>query len=103
MQYQNRRAALNDTFRQTFEGGVVWVTRGIAALHPFIQGDIIHGVRRFAAFDKQNDPYGEHAFGALVVDGAGKVFWKIDHLSPDMAPETAAASRVLTIMLAEEY
>ena len=49
MQYQNRRAALNDTFRRTFEGGVVWVTRGIAALHPFIQGDIIYGVRRFSS------------------------------------------------------
>ena len=51
MQYQNRRAALNDTFRRTFEGGVVWVTRGIAALHPFIQGDIIYGVRRYNTFD----------------------------------------------------
>ena len=103
MQYQNRRAALNDTFRRTFEGGQVMVTRGIAALHPFIQGDIIYGVRRLAAFDKQNDPYGEHAFGALVIDGAGKVFWKIEHIAPDMATETAPASRVLTIMLAEEY
>ena len=102
MQYQNRRAALNDTFRRTFEGGVVWVTRGIAALHPFIQGDIIHGVRRYNTFDTCNDPHGEHNFGALEIDGAGKVFWKIDHVIPDMALDPAPASRVLTIMLAEE-
>jgi hypothetical protein len=103
MQYQNRRAALNDAFRQTFDGGRVMVTPGIAALHPFIQGDIIHGIRCFNTFNKQNDPYGEHDCGAILVDGAGKVFWKIDHVAPDTGAETAPASRVLTIMLAEEY
>ena len=109
MQYQNRRAALNDAFRQSFDGGRVMVTRGIAALHPFVQGDILFEVRRFNAFNEQNDPYGEHDFGALDVDGAGKVFWKIDYYAPDMCSgsadpaSVALTSRVLTIMLAEEY
>jgi hypothetical protein len=109
MQYQNRRAALNDAFRQSFAGGRVMVTRGIAALHPYIQSDILFEVRRFNAFNEANDPYGEHDFGAIDVDGAGKVFWKIDYYAPDMRrgsadpSNPALTSRVLTIMLAEEY
>jgi hypothetical protein len=109
MQYQNRRAALNDAFRRSFDGGRVMVTRGVAALHPFIQGNIIFEVRRFSAFNDQNDPCGEHDFGAIDVDGAGKVIWKIDSFAPDMRfggdgpANTALTSRVLTIMLAEEY
>lgn len=109
MHYQNRRAALNDAFRQSFNGGRVMVTRGIAALHPFVQGDILFEVRRFNAFNEQNDPYGEHDCGALDIDGAGKVFWKIDYYAPDMdtgssdPANPALTSRVLTIMLAEEY
>ena len=109
MQYQNRRAALNDAFRRTFDGGRIMVTHGIAMLQPFIQGNIIFEVRCFNAFNEKNDPYGEHDFGAIDVDGAGKVLWKIDSYAPDMLSGrgdpsgTVLTSRVLTIMLAEEY
>jgi len=109
MHYTNRRAALNDAFRQSFTGGRVMVTRGVAALHPEVQMNIIYEVRRFDAFNEDNDPYGEHDFGAVDVDGAGKVFWKIDYYAADMKhgsfdpANPALTSRVLTVMLAEEY
>lgn len=55
-----------------------------------------------------NDPYGEHDFGSLIVDG-NKVFWKIDYYDKGMqyaSPDPANLSvtvRVMTIMLADEY
>ena len=85
------------------------VTRGIVALHPYIQGNILFEVRRFNAFSEQNYPDGEHDFGAIDVDGAGKVFWKIYYYATYMRTgsadpaSVALTSRVLTIMLAEEY
>ena len=65
-------------------------------------------VRTFDTFTRDNDPHGEHDFGAFAVDGE-KCFWKIDcydksleHGSEDPAdPELTV--RVLTVMLAEEY
>jgi hypothetical protein len=55
-----------------------------------------------------NDPYGEHDFGALTVEDR-KIFFKIDYYdralaggSPDPA-DPRVTTRVLTIMLAEEY
>ena len=52
--------------------------------------------------------YGEHDFGALEVDGE-RLFWSIDYFdrslaagSPDQA-DPSVTTRVLTIMLAEEY
>jgi len=64
--------------------------------------------RVFDEFSQANDPYEEHDFGALDVDGH-RVFFKIDYYdtklewhSPDPAnPEVT--ERVITIMLAEEY
>ncbi len=65
-------------------------------------------MRCFNAFDKGNDPWGEHDFGAFAQDGE-KLFWKIDAYdlsmtmgSPNPANE-AVTVRVLTIMLSEEY
>ena len=60
------------------------------------------------AFCEDNDPYGEHDFGAFEVEGE-KLFWKIDyydkaleHGSEDPADPTRT-TRVLTVMLASEY
>jgi hypothetical protein len=69
---------------------------------------ILEAVARFNSFDEDNDPYGEHDFGALEVEGE-RLFFKIDYYdqslsahSPDPADETVT-KRVLTVMLAEEY
>ena len=63
---------------------------------------------RFDAFNKDNDPYGEHDCATLVVEGH-KIIWKIDYYdhslqyaSHDPADPTLT-HRVMTVMLAEEY
>jgi hypothetical protein len=65
-------------------------------------------VRTFADFSPDNDPHGEHDFGAIEQDGV-RYFWKIDAYdrwmqfgSPDPA-DPSVTTRVLTIMRADEY
>ena len=97
---------LNDSFRQTFGGGRVVVTAGIAD-RPDLGGILDH-VKRFTDFTHANDPHGEHDFGAFDHEGE-KLFWKIDYYnrtltagSSNPADETIT-TRVLTIILAREY
>ena len=100
---------LNDAFRTAFAGqGRIFVTAGIAALSPDEQVEIMRRVHGFIVFAPDNDPYAEHDFGSF--DYAGKtIFWKIDCYDRDLnfgSPDPADANvttRVLTVMLAEEY
>ena len=99
---------LNDQFRLTCQGGKVMMTGGINALPVSIKSRILERVRTFDAFSEENDPHGEHDFGAFQFDGVG-VFFKIDYFdkdlnfqSPDPA-DPAVTERVITLMLAEEY
>jgi hypothetical protein len=98
---------LNDAFRKSGVGGVVAVTPGIKALGPDALAAIIHDIRCNAEFTADNDPYEEHDMGSLR-HGSARLFWKIDHDtelaygSPDPSDPTVT-TRVLTIMLAEEY
>jgi hypothetical protein len=101
-------AVLNDAFRTSFLGGTVCVT---AAVHEkgaeFVKAALA-AVRDFSTFDGDNDPYGEHDFGSLTVEGQ-KLYWKIDYFDPSMlhhAPDPAdreTTRRVLTILFPEEY
>jgi len=100
--------ALNDALRTLQGEGRVFVTAGIAALPDTQQAEIMRRVFAFSDFTPENDPHGEHDFGSF--EHAGKtIFWKIDYYdrtldmgSPDPADE-AVTTRVLTVMLAEEY
>jgi hypothetical protein len=66
------------------------------------------GVRAFDQFNEDNDPHGEHDFG-LIEDHDVRCFWKVDYYARDMelmSPDPADPSvttRVLTVMLADEY
>lgn len=99
---------LNDRLRTTGLGGNIFITRGIDALPQEDFGAIMDKVRSFDAFTEDNDPYGEHDFGAFTHEGR-KVFWKIDTYDPSMEwgsedpSDAEKTARVLTIMLAEEY
>jgi len=102
-------SGLNDLLRATFLTGKVVLTEGVRALPAEIQSEVLTRVRCFSVFTEDNDPLGEHDFGAFDIDGAGRIFWKIDcydrdlqYASPDPANPHVTA-RVLTIMLAEEY
>jgi len=103
-----RVAALNDAFRRTFVGGQVVETAGVRALGERDRISLLLAVRRDEGFDPSNDPHGEHDFGTVEVGGE-RCFWKIDYYdrtlsraSPDPA-DPGITTRVLTIMLAEEY
>lgn len=98
---------LNDALRAHGIGGRLFATRGIHDLPDDLRTRVIDQVRVFDCFTPENDPYGEHDFGALEIDGM-RVFFKIDYYganglhSPDPSDPTVTA-RVLTIMLADEY
>jgi hypothetical protein len=100
--------SLNDRFRRTLEGGRALVTRGVLAKGEAFAARAIAAVKAFDAFTPDDDPYGEHDFGAVEVDGI-RVFFKVDYYdlseqagSPDPADPNVTV-RVLTIMLAQEY
>ncbi|MQB05741.1 DUF3768 domain-containing protein [Agrobacterium tumefaciens] len=106
---QTRRIReLNDVFRTTWLTGKVLLTSGIQNLPDSTQSRIAEAVQGFNAFTPDNDPHGEHDFGAVTINGH-KVFWKIDYYDPTLQygsedpANPAVTKRVLTIMLAEEY
>ena len=103
-----RIRALNDRLRTGLTGGRIQVTHGVAALGADAAAQAWLAVSNFTDFSPGNDPYGEHDFGAFQL-GAAQLFWKIDYYDTslgggalDPADETSC-SRILTIMLAEEY
>lgn len=104
----NRIQILNDQFRQTFVGGRVMMTAGIAAMDDDDRRALINRVRLFDAFTPDNDPYGEHDFGWIGI-GEGRYFWKIEYYDPTLtcgsidASDAVATERVLTLMCADEY
>lgn len=103
---------LNDAFRQnlphTGKGYRFNVTSGVATLGPERLAQLINSVRTFANFSEDNDPHGEHDFGAIAQEGV-RYFWKIDAYdrsmdfgSPDPG-DPAVTTRVMTLMRADEY
>src|SRR5260370_14377111 len=99
---------LNDAFRRTFKGGRVMMTAGVDALPPDVKAMAIRRVATFSEFTEDNDPHGEHDFGSFEIAGR-KFFWKIDAYDADMRygsedpTDPNKTTRVLTIMLANEY
>lgn len=90
-------------------------TEGINHLALEDQSRIRELVETFDAFTEDNDPYGEHDFGSFDYqcsrgpERTVKVFWKIDYYAKDLnggsehPEDPRQTTRVLTIMLAEEY
>lgn len=100
---------LNDQFRQTGQGrDSIMITEGVQAKGSAFTLAAVNAVRSFDAFSDENDPWGEHDFGAIELEGE-KIFFKIDyydlslqHGSENPANESCT-HRVLTILLASEY
>lgn len=108
-------AALNDEFRQAgplfsrmrFDG--LWlITAGVQAQGPQFVWSALIGTQNFDRFIPDNDPYGEHDFGSLLIEHE-RVLWKIDYLergTPWGAQDPTDSDRtcrMIMIMLAEEY
>jgi len=99
---------LNDAFRQTFAGGKVVVSAGVAELAEIAVANALLEVARYDRFDEDNDPYGEHDFGAFEFLSR-TFFWKIEYYDLTLAAgsedpsDPQCTTRVLTLMLADEY
>lgn len=63
--------------------GQLLLTPGIADLPVDDIAAILMKVRGFDSFTADNDPHGEHDFGALHHKG-WRCFWKIDYYAADM-------------------
>ncbi|RZM36948.1 MAG: DUF3768 domain-containing protein [Sphingomonas sp.] len=116
---------LNDAARERPGlASIANVTSGFQALADTDRLAALAAIIGFAAFGEDNDPYGEHDFGAVYClasgqwtqerpDDAGQigttVFWKVDcydtalTYGSDAPWDEQRTKRVLTIMLASEY
>src|SRR5438309_756455 len=99
---------LNDTVRTTMTGGRVMMTAGVDAVPSDVKAMVIRRVATFSDFTPDNDPHGEHDFGSFTLVGR-KFFWKIDYydkrceFGSEDPSDPQKTTRVLTIMLAEDY
>ena len=99
---------LNDLFRTTMTGGRVLMTAGVNALPSDAKAMVVRRVATFSEFTADSDPHGEHDFGNFSLAGR-KFFFKIDYYDANMEfgsenpADLTKTTRVLTIMLAEEY
>ena len=99
---------LNDAFRTTMSGGKVFLTARVDALPSDVKAMAIRKVATFSDFTADNDPHGEHDFGSFELAGR-KFFWKIDYydlameFGSDDPADPSKTTRVMTIMLPEEY
>lgn len=106
-----RIAETNDLFRRSHHPllGRVSLTAGVIELGQRAVFDALMAVARFDQFTEDNDPYGQHDFGAFDLRGQ-KLFWKIDYNSDERMvfgsrdpSDPTQTYRLLTIMLASEY
>lgn len=110
---------LNDTLRTNITNpghNRVVMTAGVAALIGDVslfrgfrkRAELLRRVRDFDTFDEDNDPHGEHDFGIVPFEGA-QLYWKIDYYDRALAygsddpADPAVTTRVLTILLSQEY
>ena len=108
VKHSRKIATLNDELRRTFRGGQVVLTQGVSALDTYTQICALQLVRGYRDFSDVNNPYDERDFGGFQI-GMHGFFWKIDCFDKGTAglsfdpSNPKVTTRVLTIMLAEEY
>ena len=104
----DRIRTLNDALRRTFRGGKIMMTIGVQNLGPTAIEQLVNRLQSYDEFNVDNDPHGEHDFGAFEI-ATDKFFWKIDYYDPTLnfasedPSDPQKTTRVLTLMLAEEY
>jgi Protein of unknown function (DUF3768) len=95
-------AQLNDAFRQQLNDW--YLTQGARTVRDW--AGMVRAVQGFNEFTPDNDPYGEHDFGAFDWENK-RLFWKIDYYDQQLKYGEDALSelcrRVMTIMRADEY
>lgn len=114
-------AEQNDIFRRALGRDAVWngqvlqgmvvTTPGFRALPDTLQARLVAEVICFADFNEDNDPWGDHGFAVVEIDGT-RIFWKIDLYDTDYsfgagttedATDPEKTRRVLTLYLPSEH
>ncbi len=99
---------LNDAFRTTLAEGNCVVSAGVSELGIPFATAAAAAARAYQDFTPDNDPDGEHDFGAFIIEDH-RLIWKIDYFDPTLRygsrdpSNPAATKRVLTVMLEEEF
>lgn len=99
---------LNDLLRCKGMGGQVMITAGLDALGEVVVARILREIAAFTEFSGDNDPHGERDCAALTVEGT-RIIWKIDYFDRDLTyhspnpADPSVTSRIMTVMLADEY
>ena len=113
MEATSRIRQLNDEFRSALLNSKlgsqgVYFTAAVARRPLQDQSEIIRRVVEHDDFTPENDPYGEHDFGAFEFADE-RILWKIDCYDLDMnygsadPSDPAVTTRILTIMFEEDY
>ena len=81
------------------------MTAAVSALPDDVRARAIELTRTFDDFTPDNDPHNEHDFGSFEIDDQKFIFKHDLYEEPDVksANGESVVTRVLTIMLAEEY
>jgi len=74
---------LNDLLRTQGIGGRLVATIGVQNLGHGTRGKVVEAIRTFDSFTNGDDPYQEHNFGAVEIEGA-TFFFKIDYYDPSL-------------------
>ena len=105
---KRRIRVLNTQLRRTLKGGRITSTAGFYHLGGPLRERFFKAISNFNDFNPDNDPFDEHDFGKVEIEGV-TVFWKIDYYDIDLmghSPDPSipeVTQRVLTLMLASEY
>jgi len=107
----SRKALTQAEARQitaNFMDAEVVATPGIINLSHDMRGRVLQAIMDFDKFEKPNDPYREHDFGSVDIEGQ-RFFFKIDTYDPtyrfmsEDPSDPNKTRRVMTIMRADEY
>ena len=103
-----RICVLNDQLRQRHIGGRILLSRGLLSMGKPAVKEALKAIAEIHQFDSSSDPYGEHDFGSVVGEDRRR-FWKIDYYERTLGAgavdpaDANTCTRVLTVMLAEEF
>ena len=76
-------AEFNDHARQCVDPCRWVITQGVLACDPLTVAQLLIAVEDFDSFTADNDPYGEHDFAVIKLNG-NTFFWKFDYYDPGL-------------------
>ncbi|MCV6826079.1 MULTISPECIES: DUF3768 domain-containing protein [Halocynthiibacter] len=107
----------NDRFRNTWGAdftipGQIVMTQAVAALSPAWITRAMAAIQRFDDFTEDNDPYGDHCFGAVEItvgDETKTIWFKIDlydwnlEYGAEDPTDLEKTKRVMTVLFPSDY